>query len=112
MGAVGKAERGTGAAHFFHGDDMLQIAEPQAAVLLRYGNAMQTEFAHLFPELVARKPVLAIDFFGERGNLLVCEAGRSLTDHLDTFAELEIELGGRAHRLSSRARESNCRQGR
>ena len=45
---------------------MLEIAEPEAAVLFVHGDAVQAELAHRGPELVAREPVLGVDPRGQR----------------------------------------------
>jgi hypothetical protein len=39
--AVAEADRRGGAAHLLAGDDVLEIAEAEAAVLLRHGDAVQ-----------------------------------------------------------------------
>src|SRR5690606_34994799 len=48
VGAVGQANRGGGAADFFHGDDVCQVAHVGAAVFFTHGDTQQAHVAH-FP---------------------------------------------------------------
>jgi hypothetical protein len=80
----------------------------EPAVFLLHRDAVQAELAHRRPQLL-RKPVLAVRAFGERGDLLVGEAGRSVTDHLGALAELEIEIGSGAQRKSPAGRAAHSR---
>jgi hypothetical protein len=49
MGAVTETDRGRGALDLLHRDDMLQISEAKAAILLLDRDAVETERAHLRP---------------------------------------------------------------
>ena len=100
MRAVGQAERSRGAADFLDRDDVFEIAEAEPTIRFVDGQAMQAELAHLAPQLVAREMVFAVDLLGQRGDLLVGETRHGFADHLCALAELEIEMGGRAHALS------------
>ena len=91
--AVGEADRAGGARNLLHRDAMLEIAEPGAAVVLRDGDAVQAERAHLRPEL-ARKPVLAVDPLGERRDAVGGEARHAVAQHVGGLAEAEIEGRG------------------
>src|SRR5689334_10557781 len=67
MGAIGKSDRGRCAGHLLLGDDMLEIAEAQPAILLLDRDSVEAERAHFRPELT-REPVLGVDTRGERGD--------------------------------------------
>ena len=85
MGAVGQADRGRGPRHFLHGDDMLEIAEAEAAIFLLDSNAVQA-IRHLRPQL-AREPVLRVDLGGQQRDLVGGEAPRRLADRVRHLAE-------------------------
>ena len=90
MGAVGKADRGRGARHLLLRDDMLEIAEPEPAILLGDGDAVQAERAHFRPQL-GREPVLLVDPRGERRDPVGGEAAGGVADRVGHLAEFEIE---------------------
>ena len=100
MRAIAQSDGRTRPADLLHRDDMFEIAEAEAAILLAHRDPVQAQLAHRGPQLLARKPVLAIDLFGQRRDLFVGEARDGVADHLAAFAELEIEIGGGAHGLS------------
>ncbi len=95
MGAVAEADRGRGARDFLLRDDMLEIAEAEAAILFRDGDPVQPELAHLRPQ-IAREFVLLVDLGGDRRDLLAREPLGGFADRVGHFAEFEIE-GGLAH---------------
>ena len=90
MRAVGQADRGRGARHFLHREDMLEIAEAGAAIFLLDRDAVQAERADLRPE-VARELVGAVDLGGARRDLVGGEVGDRLADGVGGLAEVEIE---------------------
>ena len=55
-------------------DDMVEIAEAEAAIFLLDGDAVKAEFAHGGPE-VAGEPVLGIDLRRQRGDMIGGETG-------------------------------------
>ena len=101
MRAVAEPDAGRSAADFLDRDDVFEIAEAQSAPLFFHRDAVQAQRAHRFPQLT-REAVFAVGPFGERGDLLVSEAGRGIADHVGGFAEVEVEFGGRAHFMSCR----------
>ena len=54
MRAIGKPDRGRGAADFLAGQQMLGITKPQPAILLRHRNAMQAQRAQSGPEVAGK----------------------------------------------------------
>ncbi len=107
MRAVGKADRTGGAADLFHGDDVLEVAETEAAVFLRHGHAEQAHLAHFGPEL-AREAVAAINLVGQRRDAAQGELPDRLAQLVDARTQVEIEIdrehaaSGRRARLDSR----------
>src|SRR4051812_29681121 len=69
---------------------MLEIAEAGAAVFFFNGDAQQPELAHLRPQL-ARELIAAVDLVGARRDLVLRKFARGLAQHVDLFAEAEIE---------------------
>ena len=92
MRAVAEAHRRRRAADLLDRDDMVEIAEPEPAIRLRDGDAVQPELAHFGPQL-ARKPVLGVDRGGERRDPVGREALGRFADHVRRLAEREIEVG-------------------
>jgi hypothetical protein len=70
---------------------MGQIAHSGAAVVVFHGEPMQSELAHLRPQL-AGEPIVAIDICGERRNALLGELGDRRPQCVDVIAESEIEV--------------------
>ena len=69
---------------------MLEIAEAGAAHPLRHRDAVQAERAHFRPEM-ARKPVFAVDLFGQRRDLVLRKPRNGLADRIRRFAKIKIE---------------------
>ena len=90
MRAVGQADRGRSSRHFLLRHHVLEIAEPQAAILFRHRDAVEAQRAHFRPQL-DRKPILLIDPRRERRNTVGGEAGGCVADGVGHFAKLEIE---------------------
>ena len=90
--AVGEPDGGRAAADLLHGDAVLEIAEPGAAVLLLHRDAVQAEVAELGPEL-ARELVRFVDLRGERRDLVGGEAAHAGAQLVGRLAEVEIERG-------------------
>ena len=96
MRAVRQADRRRGARDLLHRDDVRQVAEVAAAVLLLDRHAVQAERAELRPE-VGRKDVVAVDVGGARRDLVVGELLHRIAQHRDRLAEVEGEAGKMSH---------------
>ena len=92
MGAVTEADRGRRPRNLLLRDDMLEIAEAEAAIVLLDGDPVQAELAHLRPQL-RRELVRLVDFGGDRRDLLAGEPLGRLADRVGYLAEFEIEAG-------------------
>ncbi len=92
MRAVGKADRGRGAADLLHRHAMGEIAHRGAAEFLLDGDTVQAKFAHLRPQLT-RKFVGAIDLGRERRDLVRRKVAHAVAQLIDIGAEIEIERG-------------------
>ena len=90
MGAVGEADGGRRAAHLLDRDDVLEVAQPRAAILLLDGDAVQAELAHLRPQL-AREAVGLVDLGGDRRHLVGGETLDLLAQGVGGLAQTEIE---------------------
>ena len=90
MRAVGKADRGRGPRHLLLRDDMLEIAEPEPAILLGHGDPVKPERAHFGPQL-GGKPVLRVDPRRQRLDPLAGEPLSRVANGLGHLAQLEIE---------------------
>jgi len=91
VGAVGQANRGGGAADFFHGDDVCQVAHGRTAVFFAHGDTQQAHIAQFAPE-VRGEFVVLVDFRGPRGDFGGGEVVHLFPEHVQGFAEAEIEL--------------------
>ena len=69
---------------------MLEIAEARAAVFFLNGDAVQTERAHLGPQ-VARKFIVAIDCAGAWRNAILRKSAHRFAQHVDVRPKAEIE---------------------
>ncbi len=92
MRAVGQPDRSRSTADFLHGHAVRQVAEVAAAILFLHGDAEQAEIAHFHPQ-VRREQVVAVDLGGARRDLRARELVDRLAQHLDVFAEVEIQGG-------------------
>ncbi|MNF26982.1 hypothetical protein D3C84_76290 [compost metagenome] len=90
VGAVGQADRRRGAADLLDGDHVGQVAEAGAAVFLGHGDAEQAHVAELLPH-VGGEQVVAVDGGGARRQLGGDEGLDLLAEHVDGFAEGEVE---------------------
>ena len=90
MRAVGQADRGRRARHFFHRDAVLEIAEARAAIFLLDRDAVQAERSYFGPE-VARKLVAAVDFGRARRDLVLRERMHGFAYRIRGVAEIEVE---------------------
>ena len=88
--AVGEADGGRAAADLLDGDDMLEVAQPRAAVLLLDRDAVQAELAHLGPQL-AREAVGLVDLGGDRRHLVGGEALDLVAQRVGGLAQTEVE---------------------
>ncbi len=100
MRAVGEADGARDAADLFHGDDVLEVAEAEAAVFLGHGHAEQAHFPEFGPEF-ARKAVAAVDLVGDRRNAAQGELADGLAQLVDARTQLEVEIDGK-HAASGR----------
>ena len=91
MRAVAEPDRRRRPRYLLAGDDVLEIAESQAAELFGHGDAVQPQLAHGRPQLVAREPVVGVDPGGERRDPLACEPLGRLADHVRRLAEREVQ---------------------
>jgi len=71
---------------------MSQVAHARTAVLLRHGDAEQAHLAELLPH-VHGEGVGRVDLGGTRRQLGVHEGAYLVAQHVDGFAEGEVEAG-------------------
>jgi hypothetical protein len=88
--AVGEGDARRSPGDFLHGDDVREIAEPDAAVLLLGGDAEQAHATQLAPQ-IGGKQVVAIDGFGARRNFVSGKGLNAGPQHVDGFAMGKIE---------------------
>lgn len=91
VGTVGEANGGGSTADFFHGDHVGEVAHVGAAVLFFHGDTQQAHVAH-FPPQVHGEFVVTIDFLGARRDFCSGKAVDLLAEHIEGFAEAEVEL--------------------
>ncbi len=91
VGTVGEANGGGSTADFFHGDDVRQVAHVGAAVFFAHGDTQQAHVAH-FPPQVHGELVVAVNFLGARCDFGSSKAVDLLAEHIEGFAEAEVEL--------------------
>ena len=92
MRAIGQAYRCRGAADLFDSHHVGEVAKPGAAMLLRDGDAQQAEFAKSRPELIGEL-IVAVDGSGPRRDFGGAERVNLLTQHVDGFAQSEVQRG-------------------
>ena len=92
VGAVAQTHRGTGAADFFHGDHVRQVAHVGATIFFTHGDAEHAQAAHFFPQ-VHRKLVGSVDLCRTRGDLGLGKVAHRVAQCVNVFAELEVEAG-------------------
>ena len=90
MRAVRETDRCRRARDLLHRDDVREIADCGAAVLVRNRDAEKSHVAHLPPQ-VRRKLVVAIDGGGARRDFLRGKLANRVAKHVDRFAMREIE---------------------
>src|SRR5216683_4266673 len=90
MGTVGEADGSRGAAHLLHRDAMRQIAHAGAAICLLDGDAVETQRAHLRPQL-DRETVGPVDLGSERRDAIFGKAAHRRAQHVDLRTEIKIE---------------------
>ena len=93
--AVAQPDSGGRAAQLLDGDDVLEIAQPRAAVLLLDRDAVQAEIAHPGPQL-AREAVGLVDLRRDRRHFRRGEALDLVAQRVGGLAEAEVE---RRHRI-------------
>ena len=94
MRAVRQADRGRGAADFFHCHTVGEVAHIAAAVFLAHRDTEQAQITEFLPH-IHRKFVVAIDGFGARCQFGLSHIPGHIAQHVDLFAEAEIECGVR-----------------
>ena len=90
VGAIGQADGGGGPREFLHDDDMGEVAHVDAAVLLVDSHADQSQITELGPQ-IGGKPIVAIDLGGPRSDFLLGEGAHRIAQHVDGFAQIEIQ---------------------
>ena len=95
VGAVAETHGGRGAGNLLDRDHMLEIAEARATVFLLNRDAVQSQIAHLGPQL-ARKAVCLVDLGRDRRHLVVRKALDLIAQRVGGLAQAEIE---RRHRI-------------
>ncbi len=90
MRAVAEADRGRRADYLLHRHHVFEVAEPEAAILLLDGDAVQPERAHLGPER-AGKTVARVDLRGQRRDAVRGEARRRVADRVRGLAQRELK---------------------
>lgn len=94
--AVGQADRGAGAGDFLHRHHVGQVAHVGAAVFLADGHAQHAQVPELAPQ-IHRELVAAVDFGGARGDLGGRESAHRIAQHIQVFAQVEVQ-SGKIHR--------------
>ncbi|MNO77088.1 hypothetical protein D3C76_681860 [compost metagenome] len=87
---VGQRHRSRTAADLFHGDHVRQVAQRRAAEFLFHGDAEQAHVTELLPH-VHGEGVFRVDLRGARRQLGGDEAADLVAQHVDGFAEAEVE---------------------
>jgi len=82
--AVGQRDARRGARDLLHGDDVRQVTEATAAVLLVGGDTQQTHVAKLTPE-IGREQIVAVDGLGARRDLAGSKAAHAAAQQVDRF---------------------------
>ena len=91
-----RPDRRRRARDLLHRDDVGEVAEVAAAVLLLHRHAVQAERAELFPQ-VGGEEVVAVDVGGARRDLVGGELLHGVAQHVDRLAEAEGEAGKVGH---------------
>src|SRR6476661_1981107 len=97
MSPEGQADCRRGSRNLLHGDHMCEITQLSTAVFLADRQPEDTEASELTPEIV-RKKVLPVDRSSTRGNLIRRKFVDRVAQHVDIFAEREIQRLQMAHR--------------
>ena len=100
VGTVGQAYAAGCTGNFFHGDHVCQIAHARAAVFFGDGKAKQAHVAEFAPQ-IHRKLVGAVGFGSTWCDFFGGKAGNRITQHVDVFAEEEVQSGYSAHIMLS-----------
>jgi len=95
VGAVGQRHRCRTTADLFHSHHMGQVAQAGTAVFFGHGNAQQAHVTELAPQ-VGGEQVVDVDLCRARRNLLGHEGLHLVAQHVDGFAEGEVQ-GGVTH---------------
>ena len=88
--AIGEPDRGARPRDFLHCHHMRQVAHVGPAVFLADRHPEHADLAHLAPQ-VHRKLIRTIRFSGERGNLGFGKSPHGIAQHVDIFAQFEIQ---------------------
>src|SRR6516165_2514270 len=96
MRTVGQADSRRGARNLLHGDHMREIAQLSAAVFLADRQSEDAEVSELAPE-IGWKKVLLVDRSSTRGNFIRRKFVDRIAQHVDIFAEREVQHRHMAH---------------
>src|SRR5229473_6953228 len=102
MSTEGQADCRRGARNLLHGDHMCEITQLRTTVFLADRQSEDTEVSEPAPEVV-RKKVLLVDRSSARGDLIRRKSVDRVAQHVDIFAEREIQRRQIAHGTSPRS---------
>jgi hypothetical protein len=97
MSTEGQADGCRGSRNLLHGDHMCEITQLSTTVFLADRQPEDTEVSELAPEIV-REKVLLVDRSRTRGNLIRRKSVDCVAQHVDIFAEREVQRRYIAHR--------------
>ena len=92
MRAIAEPDGAGRTGDFFLRDDMLDIAEPEAAILLLDRDPVQPKLTHLRPQM-PREFVRRVNLGSDRLDLVLGETPRRFADRVGHLAEVEIQSG-------------------
>src|SRR6478672_4561468 len=90
MSTEGQADGRRGSRNLLHGDHMREITQPSATVFIADRQPEDTEVSELAPEIVWKK-VLLVNRSSTRGNLIRRKSVDRVAQHVDIFAEREVQ---------------------
>ncbi len=91
VGTVTQADTGRGTADFLSGDDMGQIPQAGATVLLRDRDTQQAQVAHFAPQ-VSREVIVAVNVGSARRYLVGSKLADLRLQHHQCFVQIKIQL--------------------
>jgi hypothetical protein len=90
MSTEGQADGRRGSRNLLHGDHMREITQLSATVFLADRQPEDTEVSELAPKIVWKK-VLLVNRSRTRGNLIRRKSVDRVAQHVDIFAEREVQ---------------------